>query len=77
MLYGFLFLVPSALCIMRHVVVTTSSVSPHIVLYGDIRCFQALCAVNGQLCFYSFRGIRAGDVPSSMLSIMIVHCEHG
>lgn len=77
MLCGFLFLVPPGLCIMRHAAVTTSSVSPDNVLHGDIPCFHALCAVNGQLCCYSFCGARAGDVPSSVPSITIIHCEHG
>jgi hypothetical protein len=72
-LYGFLFLVPPGLCIMRHAVVTTSSVPLHNVPRGDIPCFEALCVLNGQLCFYSFCGTRPGEV----LSIIIVHCEHG
>ena len=77
MLYGFVLLVPAGFRIMRQAVVTTSPVSPHNVMHGDIRCFEALCAVNGQLCCYSFGAIRTGDVPLSMLSIMIIHCERG
>jgi hypothetical protein len=76
-LYGFVFLVPAGFRIMRQAVVTTSPVSPHNVLQGDIRCFEALCAVNRQQCLYSFGAIRTGDVPSSVLSITIIHCEHG
>jgi hypothetical protein len=60
--------------VMWHAVVTTHPVSPHNVLRGDIRCFEALCAVNRELCCYSFGGIGTGDVPSSVLSIMIIHC---
>jgi len=46
-LYGFELLVPAGFHIMRQAVVTASPVSPHNVLHGDIRCFEALCALNG------------------------------